>query len=164
MCVLSFNVFNRCSLVQLKKQNRWMSKEMSVTIKENWCSQIFDFLWKKIWGNALEEQFLKNKKVYIRYIRGSNFGIIVFSCLLSLNLSQIFLNMFYSGDKRLLSEFLRKWGWFHGHSECSPSILATNQNFKKLRQGFVDESTMITMTLTPSCQWTTLVPFCLWKK
>ena len=123
MCVLSFNVFNRCSLVQLKKQNRWTSKEMSVTIKENWRSQIFDFLWKKIWRNALA---LKNKKVYTRYTWGNNFGIIVFSCLLSLNLSQIFLNMFYSGDKRLLSEFLRTWGWFHGHSECSPNILASN--------------------------------------
>ena len=64
-----------------------MRKEMSVTIKENWRSQIFDFLWKKIWRNALA---LKNKKVYTRYIWGNNFGIIVFSCLLSLSLPQIF--------------------------------------------------------------------------
>ena len=33
--------------------------------------------------------------------------------------SQIFLNLFFSGDKKLLSGFLRKWGWFQGHNEKS---------------------------------------------
>ena len=42
-----------------------MSKEMSVTIKENWRSQIFDFLWKKIWRNALA---LKKKGIHKVYL------------------------------------------------------------------------------------------------
>ena len=45
-----------------------------------------------------------------------------------------------------------------------PNILAKNQNFKKLRHGFVDERALITMTLISSCHWKTLVPFCMRKK
>ena len=37
--------------------------------------------------------------------------------------SQISFNLFWSGDKRLLSEFLRKWRWFHGHNERFPKYL-----------------------------------------
>ena len=37
--------------------------------------------------------------------------------------SQISFNFFCSGDKRLLSEFLRKWGWFQGQNECFPKYL-----------------------------------------
>ena len=61
--------------------------------------------------------------------------------------SHIFLNLFWSRDKRLLSDFLRKWGWFHGHNERFPKY----QNFKKLRHGFVDKRAMITTGLTSSC-------------
>ena len=46
----------------------------------------------------------------------------------------------------------------------SPNILAKNQNFKKLKHGFVDKRTMITTTLISSSHWKTLVPFCLQKK
>ena len=46
----------------------------------------------------------------------------------------------------------------------SPNIVAKNQNFKKMRQGFVDERALITMTLISSCHWKTLVPFCFQKK
>ena len=46
----------------------------------------------------------------------------------------------------------------------SLNILAINLNFKKLRQGFVDERAMITTTLMSSCHWKTFVPFCLRKK
>ena len=46
----------------------------------------------------------------------------------------------------------------------SPNILAKNENFKKLKHGFVDERTMTTMTIASFCQWKTLVPFCLQKK
>ena len=33
-----------------------------------------------------------------------------------------------------------------------------------MKHGFVDERALITMTLISSCQWKTLVPFCLRKK
>ena len=98
------------------------------------------------------------------YIWGNiYFGIIFFSCLSS-SMSQISFNLFCSGDKKLLSEFLRKWVWFHEHNERFPNILAKNWNFKKLRHCFVDEIAMIITTLTISCYWKTLVPFCLRKK
>ena len=44
---------------------------------------------------------------------------------------QIYFNLFYSGDKRLLSEFLRKWSWFHGHDECFPEYLDYKLKFRK---------------------------------
>ena len=78
--------------------------------------------------------------------------------------SQISLKFFCSGDKRLLSEFHRKWGWFRDIINVSPNILAKNWNFKKLRHSFVDERALITTTLISSCHWKTLVPFCLRKK
>ena len=34
--------------------------------------------------------------------------------------SQISFNLFWSGDKRLLLEFLRKWSWFHENNERFP--------------------------------------------
>ena len=45
-----------------------------------------------------------------------------------------------------------------------PRISTQNQNFKKLRHGFVDEKAMITTTLVSSCNWKTFVHFCLQKK
>ena len=39
------------------------------------------------------------------------------------SMSQISYKLFFSGDKRLLSEFLRKWGWFQGHNERFPKYL-----------------------------------------
>ena len=33
-----------------------------------------------------------------------------------------------------------------------------------MRHGFVDERALTTTTLMPSCQWKTLVSFCLQKK
>ena len=46
----------------------------------------------------------------------------------------------------------------------SPNILAKNYNFKKLRDGFVDERAVITTILITSCHWKILVLFCLRKK
>ena len=51
-----------------------------------------------------------------------------------------------------------------GVLKVSQKILAQNQNFKKLRHGFVDEKAMIRTTLKSSCHWRTLVPFSLQKK
>ena len=45
----------------------------------------------------------------------------------------------------------------------SPNILAKNENFKKLRHGFVDEKALITTILTSFCHWKTFVPLCLQK-
>ena len=53
---------------------------------------------------------------------------------------------------------------FRDIMNVSPNVLAKNQNFKKLRHGFVDERALIKTTLTSSCHWKTLVPFCLRKK
>ena len=53
-------------------------------------------------------------------------------------LSQISFNLFCSGDKTLLSEFLKKWGWFHRHNEQFAQI-----PWLKLRYGFVDERTIL---------------------
>ena len=61
VCVLLFDIFNECSLVQLKKQIGWHGKECpTFTIKKNWYSEKFDFFRKKICRNALA---LKSKKV-----------------------------------------------------------------------------------------------------
>ena len=46
----------------------------------------------------------------------------------------------------------------------SPNILAKNQNFKKLRHGFVDERALIKTTLISSCHQKTLVPLCFERK
>ena len=78
--------------------------------------------------------------------------------------SEISFNLFWSGDKRLLSESLRRWGWFHRHNERFPNTLAKNLKFKKVRRGFVDKRTMITTALTSCCHWKIFVPFCLQKK
>ena len=48
--------------------------------------------------------------------------------------------------------------------DISPNILAKNENFKKVKHGFVEEIALITTTLISSCHWNTLVPFCLRKK
>ena len=53
---------------------------------------------------------------------------------------------------------------FRDIMKVSPNILAKNQNFKKLRHGFVDVRALITTTLISSCHWKTVVPFCLRKK
>ena len=131
MCVLSFDVFKHLLLRE--------TDVLKICRKSK-------FLGKKIWRNALA---LKSKKVQ------GNSGIRLFwHYYLQLSfvyktMFQISFKLFCSGDKRLLSEFLRKWGWFHGHN-VSPNILAKNQNFKKLRHGFVDERAMITTTLISS--------------
>ena len=43
-------------------------------------------------------------------------------------------------------------------------LISWTFNFKKLRQSFVDARAMITIALTSSCHWKTLVFFCLRKK
>ena len=51
-------------------------------------------------------------------------------------LSQISFNLFWSGDKRFLSEFLGKWGWRHGHNERFPKYLGQKLKFQKTETRF----------------------------
>ena len=47
-------------------------------------------------------------------------------------MSQISFNLFFLGDKRLLSEFLQKWGWFDELNERFPKHLGQKVKFQKL--------------------------------
>ena len=60
------------------------------------------FLGKKICRNALAYKVYSGKPSVYK------------------TLSQISFKLFCMGDKKLLSEFLRKWGWFQGHNERFP--------------------------------------------
>ena len=78
------------------------------------------FLIKKIWRNALA---LKNKKV--QGIFGKTITLVLLSSadLRLQNHVSDFFSIVLLGDKRLLSEFCRKWGWFQGHNERFPKYL-----------------------------------------
>ena len=52
------------------------------------------------------------------------------------SISQISFNLFCYGDKKLLSEFLRKWSWFQGHNERFPKYLGQKLKFKKTETRF----------------------------
>ena len=51
-------------------------------------------------------------------------------------MSQISFNLFCSRDKRLLSEFLRSWGWFQGNNEPFPKYLGWKLKFQKTETRF----------------------------
>ena len=101
-----------------------------------------------------------------RYIRRNvYFGIIVFSCLSSIKPCLRFLLICI--DREIKGFYQSSFGNevdFTDIMNVSPNILAKNQNFKKLRQAFVDKRAVITTTLTSFCHRKTLVPFCLQKK
>ena len=80
------------------------------------------------------------------------------------NMSQISFNLFWLGNKGFYQSYLRNEVDFANIMNVSPNILSKSQNFKKLRHSFVDKWTMSTTTLTSSCHWETLVPFCLKNK
>ena len=134
MFVLLFDVFN------------WEKQ----VLKTCWNSK---FLGNKTWRNELT----LISKMYTRYICGNiYFGIIVFSYVLStkwyLRLPLICfaweINGFYQSS-------LGNEVDFRDIMNFSPNISAKNQNFKKLRHGFVDERALITTTLISSCHWKT---------
>ena len=52
------------------------------------------------------------------------------------SVSQISFNLFCSGDKRLLSEFVKKWGWFHWHNERFQKYLGWKLRFQKTETRF----------------------------
>ena len=95
------------------------------------------------------------------YIQGNlSFGIIFFSCLLSIKPCLRFLLICFALEiKGFYQSSLGNEVDFIDIMNISPNILA-----KKLRHGFVHERAMITTTLTSSCHWKTLVPFYLQTK
>ena len=101
-----------------------------------------------------------------RYIRGNvYFGIIVFSCLSPTKACLRFLLICFDREiKGFYQSSLGNEVDVTDIMNVSPNILAKNQNFKKLRHGFLDERTLITTTLISSCHWKTLVTFCFRKK
>ena len=101
-----------------------------------------------------------------RYIRENfYFGIIIFSCLSSTKpCLRCPLNCFVREIKGFYQSSFGNEVDFTDIMNVFPNILAKNQNFKKLRHGFVDVRALITTTLISSCHWKTIVPFCLRKK
>ena len=79
---------------------------------------------------------MNSKKVQDLF--GETFILILsidFSSLSSTKLCHKFL-LLNLGDKRLLSDFMRKWGWFHGHNVCFPKNLGTKLKFQKIQTCF----------------------------
>ena len=101
-----------------------------------------------------------------RHIQGNVcFGIIVFIFLSSSKPCLGFLLICFAREiKCFYQSSLGNEVDFTDIMNVSPNILAKNQNFKKLRHGFLDERALITTTLISPCHWKTLVPFCLRKK
>ena len=80
---------------------------------------------------------MKSKKVQV--IFGETFFFWRYRLQLSFvykTVSQISFNLFCSGDKRLLLEFLWKWGWFHEHKERFPKYLGEKLKFQKTETRF----------------------------
>ena len=126
--------FYLMSFIQLKKIIGYYVKKCPTFITEkNWHSQNFDFFGKKIWRNALalkgkKVQGILGKRLFWHYCLQLSF---VYKTL-----SQIFLNLFCSGEKMLLSEFLRKWGCFHGHNGRFPKYLGWKLKLQKTETRF----------------------------
>ena len=104
----------------IKERNRLISKRISNIYY--WETLTFSKLVEKenlserlIWRNALA---LESKKVQSKF--GEKFILAFFYAAVFL---QISFNFFCSGDKRFLSEFLKKWGWLQGHNERFPKYL-----------------------------------------
>ena len=90
-------------------------------------------LGKKIWRNA---PALKSKKVQ-GIFRDKFFWHYCLQLFFAYKtVSQISFNLFCLGDKRLLSEFLRKWGWFQRHNEPFPKCFGKKLKFQKTETRF----------------------------
>ena len=95
------------------------------------------------------------------YIQGNiYFDIAAFRCLLSTKPCLRFLLICFAWEiKGFCQSSVGNEVDFRDIMNHFPNILAKNQYFKKLRQGFVDERALITTTLISSCHWKILVPF-----
>ena len=120
------------------------------------------FLGEKIWRNLKKSTSYEEKKGERYLWENVYFCMIIFSCLSSEKQSLRFLlNCFLWEIKGFYQSSLGNDVDFRDKMNVSPNILAENENFKKLKQGFVDERALITTTLISSCHWKNLVPFCL---
>ena len=101
-----------------------------------------------------------------RYIRENiYFGITIFSCLSSTKACLRFLlNCSVREIKVFYQSSLGNQVDFRDIMNVSPNILAKNQNFRKVRHGFVDERALITTTLISSCHWKPLHLFVCERK
>ena len=98
----------------------------SIYYWKNWRSQNFDFLKKK---NLKKFTSFEEQKG-TSYVWGNvYFGIIVFSCLSSTKPCLRFLLICFVREIKDLSEFLRKWGWFHGNQ---PRFLRNSDKFSRI--------------------------------
>ena len=124
------------------------------TFEKNWRSQN----WFKC--NSFE------KPKGTRYTEGNlYFGIIIFSCLSSAKQSLRFLLICFVREiKGFYQSFLGNEVDFTDIMNVYLNVLAKKKKLKKLRHWLLDEKARITTTLTSSCHWKSLVPFCLRKK
>ena len=118
MCILLFDVFKHL-----------LSRKTEVL---KTC-QKSKFLRKKIWRNALalkskKKQFILGKCLFWHHCLKLSF--------VNKAVSQISFKLFCSGDKRLLSEFLKKWGWFQAHNVCFLKCLGWKLKFQKTETQF----------------------------
>ena len=122
------------------------------------------YYWENSSQNLSKSKSLGKKGT--RNIRGNvHFGIIVFSCLLSIKPCLIFLLICFARKiKGFYQSSLVNEVDFREIMNVSSNILAKDWNFKNLRHGLVDERALITTTLISSCHWKTVVPFYLRKE
>ena len=93
---------------------------------------------KKIsWKEKLKKCTSFEEQNCTRYIReNAYFGIFIFQSFVYKTMSQISFKLFCLGDKRLLPEFLRKWGWSQGRNECFPKYLGQKLKLQKTETRF----------------------------
>ena len=80
-----------------------------------------NFSERKFWRNSLA---LKSKKVQGIFEKMFILGLFPSAVSRPQNVSQISFDLFCSGDKRLLLEFLGKWGWIQDIMNVSPKHLS----------------------------------------
>ena len=135
------------------------------TIEKNWRSQ--NLSERKICRkeNLKKCTSFENQKG-TRYIRENiYFGITIFSCLSSTKACLRFLlNCSVREIKVFYQSSLGNQVDFRDIMNVSPNILAKNQNFRKVRHGFVDERALIATKLTSSCHWKPLHLFVCERK
>ena len=144
MCLLLFDVFKH---LHLRKTDVFKTCRKST------------FLGKKIGRNALA---LKSKKVQVIFWK--TFVLALLSSAVFLLVSQISFKLFFREIKGFYQSSLGNEVDFRDIMNVSPNILAKNQNFKKLRHGFVDERALIATTLISFCHWKLLYLFAYERK
>ena len=146
MCVLLFDIFKHLLL---------RKTDVLETCRKS------KFPGKKIWRNARLWQAKKyklysGKRLFLHYYLQLSF--------VCKTVPEISFKLFCSEIKGFYQSFLGNDVDFSDIMNDPLNILAKNWNFKKLRHLFVDERALITTALVSSCNWKTLVPFCLRKK